>query len=138
MTHCRGYRAAAVARAAEVRTLGIDAGPHAALPDGVLAAVALPDEAARLAELSAADGSARWDRLLFCCKEAVYKAWFPLTGRWLGFAGASVTIDPVGHTFSARLLVPAPVPVFTGRWLVRHGLVLAAIAVPANPESAWA
>jgi len=25
-----------------------------------------------------------WDRLLFSAKESVYKAWFPLTGRWLG------------------------------------------------------
>ncbi|WP_309141481.1 4'-phosphopantetheinyl transferase superfamily protein [Streptomyces composti] len=27
----------------------------------------------------------RWDRLLFCAKEAVYKAWSPLTGSRLGF-----------------------------------------------------
>jgi 4'-phosphopantetheinyl transferase EntD len=43
----------------------------------------------------------------------VYKAWFPLTHRWLGFAQARVTIDApmIGHTdgaFSARLLVTGP------------------------------
>ena len=35
MTHCAGYRAAAVARARDVVTIGIDAEPHAVLPDGV-------------------------------------------------------------------------------------------------------
>ena len=44
-----------------------------------------------------------WDRLLFSAKESVYKAWFPLTGRWLGFEDADVTITPDG-TFTARLL----------------------------------
>ena len=64
-----------------------------------------------------------WDRLLFSAKESVYKAWFPLTRRWLGFEEADITIDPADGTFTARLLVPAPVaggsPLtgFTGRWL---------------------
>jgi 4'-phosphopantetheinyl transferase EntD len=31
-----------------------------------------------------------WDRVLFCIKESTYKAWFPLTHRWLGFEDASV------------------------------------------------
>lgn len=34
ITHCEGYRAAAVARAGDVRALGIDAEPHAAFPTG--------------------------------------------------------------------------------------------------------
>ena len=138
MTHCAGYRAAAVAHQAEVHTLGIDAEPHDVLPAGVLGAVTLDEERCRLATLGAGNDSVCWDRLLFCTKEAVYKAWFPLTGRWLGFQDASITIDPVGGTFWARLLVPGPpvagteLPGFAGRWLVRNGLVLATIAVPAG------
>ena len=34
-----------------------------------------------------------WDRILFCAKEATYKAWFPLTQRWLGFEDAHITFD---------------------------------------------
>jgi 4'-phosphopantetheinyl transferase EntD len=76
-----------------------------------------------------------WDRLLFSAKESVYKAWFPLTRRWLNFTEAAVTPHPDG-TFTARLLVPGPVvdghPVdgFDGRWLTRDGLVLTAIVLP--------
>jgi 4'-phosphopantetheinyl transferase EntD len=81
-----------------------------------------------------------WDRLLFSAKESVYKAWFPLAGRWLGFEEAVITIDPAAGVFTARLLVPGPVtggrPLtgFSGRWTAGHGLVLTAIAVPAGPD----
>jgi 4'-phosphopantetheinyl transferase EntD len=74
-----------------------------------------------------------WDRLLFSAKESVYKAWFPLTGRWLGFEDADVTITPDG-TFTARLLAELtetqPPASFAGRWLASGGLILTAIVVP--------
>ncbi|MEV4492467.1 4'-phosphopantetheinyl transferase superfamily protein [Micromonospora coxensis] len=135
MTHCDGYRGAVVARASAVATVGVDAEPHAPLPDGVLDAIALPAERARTAALAAARPTLCWDRLLFSAKESVYKAWFPLTGRWLDFAEADIVVDPAG-TFAARLLVPGPVldgvPVttFRGRFLIDRDLVLTAIAVP--------
>lgn len=133
LTHCDGYRAAAVARAGEVPTLGIDAEPHAPLPAGVADLVVRPEEAVRLAALAGADHRVCWDRLLFCAKEAVFKAWYPLAGRWLDFQQASVTLGPDG-TFQAQLLVPGPrvagaeVSGFAGRWLAAGGLVVTAIA----------
>ncbi len=135
MTHCAGYRAAAVARDQDVLTLGLDAEPDDRLPEGVLNAIATADERARLCALASAAPEPSWDRLLFSAKESVYKAWFPLTRRWLGFEEAAITINPSDGTFTARLLVPGPVldgrqlTGFTGRWLARHGLVLTAIAV---------
>ena len=140
LTHCAGYRAAAVARSGDVVTIGIDAEPHAALPDGVLDLVSLPAERDRLAELGRAARTVHWDRLLFSAKESVYKAWFPLARRWLGFEDAEITIDPDTGGFRARLLVPGPVyhgrelTGFTGRWSVSGGLVLTAIALlPTEP-----
>ncbi|MET8909936.1 4'-phosphopantetheinyl transferase superfamily protein [Micromonospora sp. NPDC004551] len=136
MTHCEGYRAAVLARVGAVASVGVDAEPHATLPDGVLEAIALPAERARTAALAATDAAVRWDRLLFSAKESVYKAWFPLTHRWLDFAEADITLDP-GGTFAARLLVPGPrlggteLTTFHGRFLVGQGLVLTAVAVAA-------
>jgi 4'-phosphopantetheinyl transferase EntD len=80
-----------------------------------------------------------WDRLLFCAKEAVFKAWFPLAGSWLDFADASIEFDPATATFAARLLVEVQATDgwsgrFTGRWLVRDGLVITAIAAAATPR----
>jgi 4'-phosphopantetheinyl transferase EntD len=120
MTHCNGYRAAVVARTSDVHSVGIDAEPHGPLPDGVL---------------EATDPTVHWDRMLFCAKEAVYKTWFPLTGAWLGFEEASVTLLP-GGAFYAQLLVPGPwvgnteITGFTGLWLVEDDLVITAITVP--------
>ncbi|MEV5536739.1 4'-phosphopantetheinyl transferase superfamily protein [Saccharopolyspora shandongensis] len=132
ITHCTGYRAAVAARAEEVHTVGIDAEPHAPLPDGVLNVVSLEVERADLARLSAARPDTHWDRILFSCKETVYKAWYPITGRWLGFEDARLELGT--GTFTAHLrkegaeLAGRPLTTFTGRWLVRDGLVVSAIA----------
>ncbi|AWE53360.1 4'-phosphopantetheinyl transferase [Streptomyces nigra] len=141
MTHCDGYAAAALARAADLASLGIDAETHQPLPDGVLDAVALPAETERLRRLAAEHPAIHWDRLLFSAKESVYKAWFPLTGRWLDFSEADIDIsagdtDPRAGRFGARLLVPGPVvggrriERFEGRWTVGRGLMATAVTVP--------
>ena len=145
MTHCAGYRAAVVARSEELATIGVDAEPHEALPPEVLTTVTVPEERERLERLAAREPSVHWDRLLFSAKESVYKAWFPLTGRWLDFEEASVdfgTPERESGSFYARLLVPGPVVAgvtllgFTGHWLVRDGLLFTAIAVAADGSSA--
>lgn len=135
MTHCDGYRAAVLGRAAAFASIGVDAEPHAPLPAGVLGAVALPAERTRIAQLATEHPEICWDRLLFSAKEAVYKTWFPLTGRWLDFAEADITFDPRTEEFVAELLVPGPVltdrtlAVFPGRFAVTGALVLTAIAI---------
>ncbi|MCF3179346.1 4'-phosphopantetheinyl transferase superfamily protein [Streptomyces polychromogenes] len=140
MTHSAGYRAAAVALAGHVRAVGIDAEPHAALPGRTLGAVTRPEEREPLAALAADFPQVHWDRLLFCAKEAVYKAWFPMTRRRLGFQDASVTFDPAGGTFRAAVVEatgeqpPAPL-VYEGRWAAAPHLLLAAVVVPAGPAA---
>ncbi|MFD3543682.1 4'-phosphopantetheinyl transferase [Streptomyces sp. NPDC058662] len=140
MTHCEGYRAAALARTADVWSLGIDAEPAGPLPEGVLDAVSRPGERRHLAELGARRPDVAWDRLLFSAKESVFKTWYPLARRELGFEEAEVDFAPDGSgragTFTARLLVRGPVvgesrlECLTGRWAARDGLVLTAIVLP--------
>ncbi|MFM9593774.1 4'-phosphopantetheinyl transferase [Streptomyces scabiei] len=141
MTHCAGYRAAALARASDALALGIDAEPHQPLPEGVLDVVARPEERSWIAGQGGGTGVC-WDRLLFGAKEAVFKVWYPLTGRELDFDEAVVDfrardVAP-GHAsgvFDARLLVPGPSMLreLSGRWLVRDGLSVTAIVLPARP-----
>ena len=131
ITHCKGYRAAAVARASDMLTLGIDAEPHAALPNGVDRRVLDDRERAWVAK---APAGTHWERLIFSAKESVYKAWFPLAQGWLGFEEATIAIDAAAGTFRASLLIdpPAGVPAtFDGRYLIEDGLIATAIAVPA-------
>ena len=137
ITHCTGYRAAAVARASDVLTIGVDAEPNDSLPERVLQLVSLPAERTMVRDLATAVPSICWDRLLFSAKESVYKAWFPPTRRWLDFTDADIAIDPADGTFHAHLLIDSPVvglrrhTGFTGRWLAEQGLILTAVTVSA-------
>lgn len=137
LTHCQGYRAAVLAHRLRFRTIGIDAEPHEPLPEGVLDSVSLPAEREWLA---GNDTGLHLDRLLFCAKEATYKAWFPVTLRWLGFEDAHVTVSVDGSgnagSFHSTLLVPgdavdagAPLAGFDGRWRIVSGLILTAVVV---------
>lgn len=140
LTHCAGYRAAAVSRAGDIAAIGLDAEPNEPLPANVLDVVADDSERAWVARLLATAPGVSWDRLLFSAKESVYKAWFPLTSRWLDFTDATLTVDAAAGTFTARLLVTGttaagrPLTGFTGRWLAREGLVITTIAVPREPD----
>ncbi len=132
ITHCRGYRACAVARAADVSAVGVDAEVDEPLPRPVLEQVAFGRERAIVAERGA---GVCLDRLLFSAKEAIYKAWFPLARRWLGFEDVELTIDVGGGAFRAKLLVPGPVvdgarlTQLRGRWCADGGIVAAAAVV---------
>lgn len=138
LTHCTGYRGVVVGRAGAVRSVGIDAEPHDVLPEGVLDAITLTEERHEIAVLP--DGL-HWDRILFCAKEATYKAWFPLTNRWLGFEDAHVMFDvnPSGAgtmgTFVSKILINPeavsgpPLTALRGRWSVERGLVITAIVL---------
>jgi 4'-phosphopantetheinyl transferase EntD len=139
ITHCEGYRACAVASARAVLTLGIDAERDARLSDGVWAQVAHGGERdLRAATTSPGRAGPHLDAVLFCAKEAVYKAWFPLARRWLGFDDVELSLDLENAEFRAKLLVPGPVvdgvrlSEFRGRWAVVEGVICTAVIVPAN------
>ncbi|GAA0580678.1 4'-phosphopantetheinyl transferase superfamily protein [Paractinoplanes ferrugineus] len=134
ITHCAGYRAAAVARTVDASLLGIDAEPNGPLPDGVALSITVPGEPEMLDRLARSHPDVQWGRLLFSAKESVYKAWFPVTRRWLGFEEARLAIDPDRGTFAATLLVDgsrvdggAPLSVLHGRFVADRGLLVTAV-----------
>lgn len=120
LTHCDGYRAAAVAHAADWRGVGIDAEPLAPLPDGVADLVMSDDERRALRRL---DPAVSPDRVLFSAKEAVYKVWSPVVRTWLGFEDVRVELGD--GTFAAHLArADLGVGVLHGRWATGRGLVV--------------
>ncbi|MFF3781136.1 4'-phosphopantetheinyl transferase [Streptomyces sp. NPDC001933] len=135
MTHCPGFRGAALARSRDIASVGIDAEPHEPLSEGLLERITLPSERARVTELGRDRPDVHWDRLTFTAKESVYKTWFPLTGRWLEWEDVELTFEPGRQTFQAGLRVPGPwvggreLQSFAGRWLVTETHVLSAITV---------
>ena len=155
LTHTNGLRAAALGSADRVRSVGLDVEPHAPLADGVLGVVSLPEEAEWVRAVGAEMPSVHWDTLLFTAKEATYKAWYPLTRRWLGFEDAHITLVPdrdddkgdddtvVTGVLRSRILVDPSAAdggpdlvEFVGRWVVRDGFVASAIVLrPAGVDT---
>ena len=126
LTHCRG---AVVGLDRSVRSVGIDAEPHGVLPDGVLNAVSLPVERY---EIGALPGGLHWDRILFCAKEATYKAWYPLTGVVLHHEQVRVQLTADG-TFRAEASDGIRMPLrVEGRWRAGPDVVLTLAAVAAR------
>ncbi|WP_309500930.1 4'-phosphopantetheinyl transferase superfamily protein [Bradyrhizobium arachidis] len=131
ITHCPGFCAAAVAFRASYHSIGIDAEIDEALPPGLLAYIAVDEEQSWL---TGAPGDIHWDRLLFSAKESIFKAWFPLTGAWLGFQDAMVTFTANDHAFRARLSRPLPhtcggTRELRGRFMFADGLIFTAVLV---------
>lgn len=131
MTHTEGFRAAVAAPTSAVRAMGLDAEPAQPLPEGVFDMIARTGEVAQIARLKA-EGIECADRLLFCAKEATYKAWFPMTHRFLEFDEAEIDLRSDGTLVSYLLVRPAPVPLITGRWVIRDGYVMVSTLV--KPE----
>jgi 4'-phosphopantetheinyl transferase EntD len=102
ISHCPLRTMAVVAPATDFVAAGIDVEPNAPLPDDVVGTVARPDERRWLA---GGDTPVARDRLLFSIKESVYKAWFPLTRRWLEFTDVRVDVELASASFEAQLLV---------------------------------
>lgn len=132
ITHCRGYCAAAVAFSTELAAIGIDAEPHCALPDGVIELVAREEERIRIGDMD--HSTLSWETLLFSAKESVFKAWFPLTGQWLGFHDVRVRFDPVSEAFVAEVLIrprglrPHAPTEFRGRYAAKGNFLLTTVS----------
>jgi 4'-phosphopantetheinyl transferase EntD len=131
ITHCHGYCAAAVARVTDVRSLGIDAELRGPLPAGVAELVCTEPERRWAAALP----GDHWGMLVFSAKESIYKAWYPVARRWLGYRDAELTVEPERRSYSARILLRGAEDVFpwnplSGRFSVDDERVFTAVVVP--------
>ncbi len=108
ISHCAGWTGAVTARSAGsagrvgqvlgrgIRGIGLDAEPTGPLPPGVLDVVASAAEREALSRLADVRPGIPWDLLLFCAKEATYKAWSPLAGVVAGHDAVRVELSPTG------------------------------------------
>lgn len=120
ITHCTGWTGAVAARAGRssgLRGIGLDAEARAPLPNGVLEVVASDAERASVSRLAAEVSGIPWDTVLFCAKEAAYKASYPVTGEVMGHDAVSVRVSANGRFTAAALGV-------RGRWTVGPGVVV--------------
>ncbi|MGZ3421976.1 MAG: 4'-phosphopantetheinyl transferase family protein [Polyangiales bacterium] len=116
ISHAGGWAVAAVARASDVSSLGIDIEVARPLPSDVEALVVLPQD--RLA------GGALASTLAFSAKESVYKAIFPAHGLLLEFEDVTLDLREDG-SFDAIARSHA----MRGRWSVASELVATAVSL---------
>ena len=99
LAHDREFAVATVAPAASILGVGIDVEPRLPLPEELLDIIATPGERAQL------KGDLVFARLLFCMKEAVYKATNPIDGVFLEHHDVEVCFgSSVAFTSSGRRL----------------------------------
>jgi 4'-phosphopantetheinyl transferase EntD len=97
LSHDREVAVAVIVPSRSLPTVGVDVEPALPLPDGLLDLVATPNEQRQL------NGDLTRARLLFCIKEAVYKAVHPLDGIFLEHHDVEVCLDTlVARTSSGR------------------------------------
>jgi 4'-phosphopantetheinyl transferase EntD len=128
ITHCDGYCAAAVGFRARTEPFGIDAEPHAPLSTRIAERILTTTELERLDALLATDPDIYWDKVYFSAKESIYKAIYPIMGKFMGFQDVELGVSQDG-TFVAHRSQSAAgrgIPSFdaTGRWKVLQGMIL--------------
>ncbi len=133
ITHCRSFAAAALARATDLTTLGIDAEPTDRLDARVQTMAVATDAEQRGLERSGSRVAG--EGVLFSAKEAVFKAWWPWRHCWLEFADVEVSLRPDEGTFRADVRPAGGAGSYAlhGRFAVTAGYVLSAVAVPCPP-----
>jgi 4'-phosphopantetheinyl transferase EntD len=144
ITHKAGFAAAAAARAAAYRGLGLDLERVRAPSAALLRRILRPEERERFATLSEAQRDAAFT-LVFSAKESLFKALNPQSGVYLGFQDAAIGLAPGAPALARGQLDwrlhggcgPDYPPGSTGvgGFTRADGLVLTAVWVPASGGS---
>ncbi len=125
ISHTDAWCAAAVARRADMRSLGIDLEQATPLKEALWRRVCTPNERERL---RSEPDPGLMGKILFSAKEAVYKCQYPITMQFLGFHAVEVEIgEGTFHaTFQQEAGAFKPGTEMSGRYLVEDGLVATA------------
>ena len=127
ITHCEDMCLAVATRAA--RSVGLDIEPALGLERALWDTVLLPAEQ-RKADAAAHPG--QYAKLIFCAKEATYKAQFPLSRTLFDFHGLQISCDASGQ-FSATFRLKAgefqPGQQLTGRYLIDSDHIVTAALI---------
>ncbi|WP_083090824.1 4'-phosphopantetheinyl transferase family protein [Rothia nasimurium] len=102
IAHCQDFYAAIVGCSANFAALGIDVEPNERLPIHIINRIASNDELNSLKLLHEEQSNLAWDRLLFCAKEAAFKAIYQGYGQFLTTADMQVLMKSNSTEFIVR------------------------------------
>jgi len=131
ITHTEGFCGAVVAGREEYDGIGIDAERRESVHEEIWEQVLTAAERTRL--LACHDLERREAAtIIFCAKEAFYKAQYQVTGSWLGFENADVRLE--NGEFTIELMIDMGTferaQRFMGKYTVLPGIVVTGIALP--------
>ncbi|GAW36135.1 4'-phosphopantetheinyl transferase Npt [Roseovarius sp. A-2] len=127
ISHGAGVCFAVVARRSDLAGVGLDLEPASPLPADLIDTVCTPQEHARHTSPLAA-------RLIFCAKEATYKAQYARSGALLEFQDLTITLTADATGFTAMLTRHCPPfprrTAFSGHLVIADGIVAALVTLP--------
>ncbi len=130
VTHCDTLCIAALVPKSICKSLGVDVEPSTPLAADLEAMITTPSERRTLAALPSAQRLHR-AKQIFCAKEALYKAQYPLTGLRFGFQDVELDISEkqslIWHNTPTTLVTDRLLVVQTR---VVRGLILATCTIP--------
>lgn len=137
ISHAGHHAAAAVGRAGDLRSIGVDIEPAVPLPAEILDTVCRPEEIERLREHGPAAVHLPRATLVFSAKEAAYKALWPLLGRFLEFHDLEIALQESAGRFNV-ISHAADCPAtlagqLRGHYLEVHGLFATGVSLD-HPE----
>ena len=132
ITHCRDRAAVSVGRASEILSVGCDLEIDEELSEALSELVCTRRERSWLAR-QPHDQRGHYAKVIFCAKEATYKALFPLTRHVLEFDAMEIELDVRTSRFVATLLPSTPTwsfgRSFAGRYSRAEGLIACAVTL---------
>lgn len=135
ITHSRSICAAALARTSDHASIGIDIEELAPVEPNLRGLICSAEE---LDELNGIPGYSVGGMVcaLFSAKEAFFKAWYPLTGIFLEYRDARVSLGSDLATFTLRVLKPDLSDVlgrFHGMIEFAHGHIATSVILAKHP-----
>lgn len=129
ISHCHDYCAAIAGARADFAGLGLDIDSDVPLSQGVSEMILHP--------MDTCTSGVVHSKLCFVIKEAVYKALYCITARFLSFEAVSLVIDPAQHRFQATLHDAISREIvgrmhFAGSYVHTPGHFAAALAITTN------
>ncbi len=132
ITHTRTDCLAAVTDDPSLAGLGLDLEPATPLDPELLSEICTPAELGWL-DTVVPSRRAYLAKLVFCAKEAVFKAQYPISQQMLDFHDVTVSLDPGGRNFDAQVHprlrgfgTPVTIP---GRVAIGSGNLIAAVEI---------
>jgi 4'-phosphopantetheinyl transferase EntD len=127
ISHAQSLCVAVVSQNAS--SISLDVEEATALDPKLLDTICSPAEQARIAGPDAGLHA----KLIFCAKEATYKAQYPLTRLLFSFDHLDVALNPKNHSFTATFLKPAGLfeisHVLSGRYAITHDHFVTAVTI---------